>query len=152
MQARLYDAAGREQSGWPVTLVGDFWSENLAVGTDGVAYTACRIDDEQVLLNAVDVGGATLPGWPIRATGYPLRVGVGRDGTVYFGTVNEAGDGILSIHAFGPNGHPEGRLAHHAPQNGRLRDCARRDGRRLVVRGPAFEARSTSSLRARSSR
>jgi hypothetical protein len=59
-----------------------------------------------VLFNAVDVGGATVLGWPIRATGYPQRVEVDRDGTVYFGTVNEAGDGVLSIHAFDPDGHP----------------------------------------------
>ena len=105
-QLHLYDAAGREQPGWPVTLAGGCWLDNLAVGTDGVAYTACRIDDEQVLFNAVDVGGATVLGWPIRATGYPRGVEVGRDGTVYFGTVGEGGDGALSMHAFGPDGHP----------------------------------------------
>ncbi len=105
-QLHLYDVAGREQPGWPVALAGACWLENLAVGTDGVAYVACRIDDQQVLFSAVDVGGATVLGWPIRATGYPLRVEVGRDGTVYFGTVNEAGDGVLSIQAFGPDGHP----------------------------------------------
>ena len=105
-QLHLYDAAGREQPGWPVALAGGCWLENLAVGTDGVAYVACRIDDEQVLLSAVDVDGATVRGWPIRATGYPLRVEVGRDGTAYFGTVNEAGDGVLSIHALDPDGHP----------------------------------------------
>jgi hypothetical protein len=105
-QLHLYDAAGREQPGWPVTLAGGCWLDNLAVGTDGVAYTACRIDDEQVLFNAVDVSGATVLGWPIRATGYPRGVEVGRDGTVYFGTVNEGGDGILAIHAFGPDGNP----------------------------------------------
>jgi hypothetical protein len=105
-QLHLYDAAGREQPGWPRDLVGGCWLENLAVGTDGVAYIACKIDDQQVLFSAVDLSGASLPGWPIRATGYPLRVEVERDGTVYFGTVNEAGDGVLSIHAFGPDGHP----------------------------------------------
>jgi hypothetical protein len=105
-QLHLYDAAGREQPGWPRDLVGGCWVENLAVGTDGVAYIACKIDDQQVLFGAVDVSGASLPGWPIRATGYPLRVEVGRDGTVYFGTVTESGDGVLSIHAFGPDGHP----------------------------------------------
>jgi hypothetical protein len=102
----LHDAAGREQPGWPVTLVGGCWSENVAVATDGVAYIACRIDDQRVLFSAVDVGGASVPGWPIRATGYPLRVEVGRDGTVYFGTVDEEGDGVLSIHAFHPDGYP----------------------------------------------
>jgi hypothetical protein len=105
-QLHLYDAAGRGQPGWPRDLVGGCWLENLAVGTDGVAYIACKIDDQQVLFSAVDLSGASLPGWPIRATGYPLRVEVERDGTVYFGTVNEAGDGVLSIHAFGPDGHP----------------------------------------------
>jgi len=105
-QLHLYDAAGREQPGWPRDLVGGCWPENLAVGTDGVAYIACRIDDQQVLFSAVDVGGTSVPGWPIRATGYPLRVEVGRDGTAYFGTVDEGGDGVLSIHAFGPDGHP----------------------------------------------
>jgi len=105
-QLHLYNVAGREQPGWPVTLVGGCWLENLVVGTDGIAYIACRIDEQQVLFSAVDVSGASLPGWPIRATGYPLRVEVGRDGTVYFGTVNEAGDRILSIHSFGPAGHP----------------------------------------------
>jgi hypothetical protein len=59
-----------------------------------------------VLFSAVDVSGSSLPGWPISATGYPLRAEVGRDGTVYFGTVDEAGDGVLSIHAFGADGHP----------------------------------------------
>lgn len=102
----LCDAARQTQPGWPVTLVGACWPENLAVGTDGVAYIACKIDDQRVLFGAVDVGGASVPGWPIRATGYPLRVEVGRDGTVYFGTVDEAGDGVLSIHAFGPDGYP----------------------------------------------
>jgi hypothetical protein len=33
-------------------------------------------------------------------------VEVGRDGTAYFGTVEEGGDGVLSIHAFGPDGYP----------------------------------------------
>jgi hypothetical protein len=33
-------------------------------------------------------------------------VEVGRDGTVYFGTLDEARDGVLSIHAFGPDGYP----------------------------------------------
>jgi hypothetical protein len=102
----LYDVAGREQPGWPVALAGACWLGNLAVGTDGVAYVACRVDEEQVLFSAVDVGGATVPGWPIQATGYPLRVEVGRDGTAYFGTVDEAGDGALSIHAFAPDGSP----------------------------------------------
>jgi len=105
-QLHLYDVAGREQPGWPRDLVGGCWPQNLAVGTDGVAWIACKIDDQQVLFGAVDVSGASVPGWPISATGYPLRVEVGRDGTVYLGTVNEAGDGILSIHAFGPDGHP----------------------------------------------
>jgi hypothetical protein len=105
-QLHLYDAAGREQPGWPVTLAGGCWLENLAVGTDGVAFIACKIDDQQALFSAVDVSGASLPGWPIRATGYPLRAEVGRDGTVYFGTVGEGGDGALSVHAFGPDGHP----------------------------------------------
>jgi len=102
----LYDAAKQEQSGWPVTLVGGCWPQNLAVGTDGVAYIACKIDDQQVLFSAVDVGGASVPGWPIRTTGHPRRVEVGRDGTAYFGTVDEAGDYVLSIHAFGPDGRP----------------------------------------------
>jgi hypothetical protein len=105
-QLQLYDVAEREQPGWPVALAGGCRPQNLAVGTDGIAHVACRIDDERVLFNAFDVGGATVPGWPIRATGYPLRVEVGRDGTAYFGTVNEAGDGALSIHAFAPDGHP----------------------------------------------
>ncbi len=105
-QLHLYDEAGREQPGWPVDLVGGCWPENQAVGADGVAYVACRIDEEQVLFNAVAVGGTIVPGWPIRAAGYPLRTEVGRDGTAYFGTVNEAGNGVLSIHAFGPDGHP----------------------------------------------
>jgi hypothetical protein len=105
-QLHLYDAAGREQPGWPVTLAGGCWTENLAIGIDGVAFIACKIDDQQVLLSAIDVGGASWPGWPIMAKGYPLRAEVGRDGTVYFGTVGEGGDGVLSIHAFGPDGHP----------------------------------------------
>jgi hypothetical protein len=85
-QLHLYDAAGREQPWWPVALVGGCWPENLAVGTDGVAYIACY-HDQQVIMNAVDAGGASVPGWPIRTTGYPLRVVVGRDGTAYLGTV-----------------------------------------------------------------
>jgi hypothetical protein len=105
-QLHLYDSARREQPGWPKDLVGGCWPQNLAIGTDGVALIACKIDDQQALLSAVDVSGASLPGWPIRATGYPLRVEVGRDGTVYFGTVDEAGDGVLSIHALGADGRP----------------------------------------------
>ena len=105
-QLHLYDGAEREQPGWPRDLVGGCWAQNLAVGTDGVAYIACKIDDQRVLVSAVDVSGASVPGWPIRATGYPLRVEAGRDGSVYLGTVNEAGDGVLSIRAFGPDGHP----------------------------------------------
>ena len=105
-QLHLRDAAGRDQPGWPVTLAGGCWLRNLAVGTDGIAYIACQIDDQQVLVSAVDVSGASVPGWPIRTTGYPLRVELGRDGSVYLGTVNEAGNGVLSIHAFGPDGHP----------------------------------------------
>jgi len=105
-QLHLYDGAGREQPGWPVALAGGCWPQNLAVGTDGVAWIACKIDDQQALFSAVDLSGVSFPGWPIRATGYPLRVEVGRDGAVYFGTVTEAGDGVLSIHAFGADGHP----------------------------------------------
>jgi hypothetical protein len=89
-----------------VTLAGGCWLENLAVGTDGVAFIACKIDDQKVLFSAVDVDGASVPGWPISATGYPLRAEVGRDGTVYFGTVGAGGDGALSIQALGPDGHP----------------------------------------------
>ena len=106
-QLHLNDGAGREQPGWPRDLVGGCWPQNLAVGTDGVAYVACMIDDQQVLFSAVDVSGASVPGWPIRATGYPLRVEAGPDGTVYLGTVNDAGDGVLSIHAFDLDGHPK---------------------------------------------
>ncbi len=103
-QLHLYDAAGQERPGWPVTLAGGYWRANLAVGTDGIAYIACRIADKEVLLSAIDVGGASVPGWPIKVTGYPRRVEAGRNGSVYLGTVSEPGDGALSIHLFGPDG------------------------------------------------
>ena len=41
-QLHLYDAAGRGSPGGRCPFPGGCWLDNFAVGTDGVAYTACR--------------------------------------------------------------------------------------------------------------
>ncbi len=70
-QLHLYDAVGREQPGWPVPLAGGCWSDNFAVATDGVAYVACKIDDQLTVINSVAVTGSTRAGWPVDVPGYP---------------------------------------------------------------------------------
>jgi len=103
-QLHLYDVAGREQPGWPRDLVGGCWSENVAVGSDGVAYVACTTEDEQTVVRSFAVTGSPRPGWPVEATGWPGVVHVGPDGTVYVETMT--GPEQSAIHAFGPDGRP----------------------------------------------
>lgn len=105
-QLHLYDAAGREQPGWPVALAGGCWSENLAVGADGVVYVACKIDDRLTVINSFAVTGSTRSGWPVEAEGYPEMMHVAPEGAVYIGILTGPDLRVFSIHAFGPDGIP----------------------------------------------
>src|SRR5512140_2180463 len=81
----LYDAAGREQPGWPRDLAGGCSPENLAVGSDGGASSACRIDDRRTVVSAYAATGSPRPGWPVDVAGHPVVLHVGPDATVYLG-------------------------------------------------------------------
>ena len=110
----LHDAAGQDRSGWPTPLLAGWCSpDNVAVGTDGVAYVACTTEDERTVVSSFAVTGSARPGWPVEATGQPapgsgdsIGIGVGPDGTVYVGTTTGADGRGFSIHAFEPDGRP----------------------------------------------
>jgi hypothetical protein len=109
-ELHLYDAAGREQPGWPTPLLAGWCGpENVAAGTDGVAYVACTTEDELTIVSSFAVTGSTQPGWPVEAEGWvgPSRVlFVGPDHTVFVSTMTGADGRGFSVHAFGPDGRP----------------------------------------------
>ena len=106
-ELHLYDAAGRDQPGWPVPpLAGWCGPENVAVGTDGVAYVACTTNEERIVVSSFAVTGSSRPGWPVGTKGLAGGVHVGPEGTVYVGVMTGADGRGFSVHAFTPDGRP----------------------------------------------
>jgi hypothetical protein len=112
----LYDAAGTEQDGWPVTIKGDCES-GVTVGPRDSAFVACTRED-QAVITGLNRTGRALPGWPVRlrgtvgwsswndfAWGGKPSIEVGPDGTVYVPVVS-GGDGRYRIHALAPDASP----------------------------------------------
>lgn len=109
-ELHLYDAAGRDQPGWPTPLLAGWCApENVTAGTDGVAYVACTTEDERTVVNSFAVTGSLRPGWPVEAVGWtgPGRIlFVGPDDTVFVSTMTGVDDPEFSVHAFTPDGRP----------------------------------------------
>ena len=106
-ELHLHDAEGRDQPGWPTPLLAGWCGpENVAAGTDGVAYVACTTKDGRIIVSSFAVTGSSRPGWPVEAKGGAGDVHVGPDGTVYVGARTGADGRGFSIHAFMPDGRP----------------------------------------------
>lgn len=112
----LYDAAGTEQDGWPVTIRGDCDS-GVAVGPRESAFVACTRDDRAVI-TGLDRAGSALPGWPVRLRGSVASsswndfgwggkspIEVGPDGTVYVAVIS-FDSGRYTIQALAPDASP----------------------------------------------
>ena len=106
----LHDAGGRDRPGWPTPLLAGWCGpENVAVGTDGVAYVACTTEDERTVVSSFAVTGSSRPGWPVEAVGWtgPGKIlFVGPDDTVFVSTMTGVDDREFAVHAFRPDGHP----------------------------------------------
>ena len=106
-ELHLHDAEGQDQPGWPTPLLAGWcWPENVATGTDGVAYVACTTNDGRIIVSSFAVTGSSRPGWPVETKGGAGDVHVGPDGTVHVGARTGADGRGFSIHAFMPDGRP----------------------------------------------
>ena len=112
----LFDDAGTDQPGWPVTIRGDCY--DVAVGPEDSAFVACTRNG-QAVITGLDRNGSALPGWPVKVRGSVASgtwndfgswgaapsIGVGPDGSVYATIAGPRTEGI-EIHAFDADGTP----------------------------------------------
>jgi hypothetical protein len=113
----LYDAADKEQDGWPVAIRGNCDGSVVAVGPKDSAFLECTRGGDAVVIG-LDRTGNPLPGWPVTLKGEAAWstwndftfvaarpfVAVGPDATVYV-AARPSGARSYVIHALGPDGH-----------------------------------------------
>jgi hypothetical protein len=113
----LYDDAGREQDGWPVSIPGAC-SDPVAIGPHESVFVACTRNGRAVV-TALNRSGKAIPGWPVRIRGSVAwtrwndfgygasapSIAVGSDGTVYV-AVATGDHGIYSVHALTSDAKP----------------------------------------------